>query len=164
MENKKRFTKLKIAIGAALLCVLVVLYLNVGIASDIGGSGGCISIVFDKFSMLFADRAVICVGKERYEITDRDLIHQITKETMCAGNTDLCYPKNINRWIEIYRGDTLVRRMQWRDDDFEEMVIAYQADGLHWISPSYDGHGIVFISDELLAELNKVISTPPANL
>ena len=134
--------------------VLLLLVLNVSIEANPNDGGGCYSIAFDKLPMLMADKAVICVDGERYEITDTNLVDQITDETMCATNTDLCFSEN-DRWIELYCGKTLIRRMRW--EDHHDSVIVYEADIAHWVFPSMEGYGMVTLSDELLSKLYAVL-------
>ncbi len=155
MEKKKRISKWKIGVGIGLVCLLVFLLVNAAVEANPWDSGGCFSVTFDKLAMATADRAVIVVGEERYEISDIQLVRDITEQTMCATNTDLCCSSRGNRWIEIYRGESLVRRMRW--EEFHDSVIVYEADLTHWVFPSSDGHGLVSLSDELLAELKAVI-------
>ena len=72
-----------------------------------------------------------------------------------ATNTDLRHP-NTERWIELYRGDRLIRRMRWEDN--HGGIVVYEADWLHWVFPGDSGEGLVYPSEELLAQLNALIS------
>ncbi|MDD6200516.1 MAG: hypothetical protein PUB93_04525 [Firmicutes bacterium] len=150
----KKAIRIKKGLFVFLVALLILLFLNVSLRINPFDGGGCISIAFDKFPMLIANRAVICYGDVRYEITDIGLVREITSETRCATNTDLRHP-NTDRWIEIYCGDTLIRRMRWEDN--HDGIIVYNAGVLHWIFPSNDGEGLVYPSEELLARLNTLI-------
>jgi hypothetical protein len=144
----KRWILLSAAISIALL-----LLINVGVSCNPFDGGGCISVTFDKLPMMLADRAVIRVGEKHYEITDRDFVRQITTETRCATNTDLCYNKT-DRWIDIYCGNTLIRSMMWESE--HNGIIVYEAGVFHWVFPSAEGQGIVDPSNDLLQNLKQV--------
>lgn len=135
--------------------VLLLLVLNVGVSLDIGGNGGCISITFDKLPMRLVNRAVICIGEEEYEVSNKDLVCDIVDETVVATCTDLHHTK-ADRWIKLYCGNVLVRKIQW-SDCCGHIFIVYEAGALHWVLPTYDGEGMVLPSDELINKLNAVI-------
>jgi hypothetical protein len=145
----KRWVSLSVA-----LCIVLLLQINVGVSCNPFDGGGCISVTFDKLPMMLADRAVIRVGEKHYEMTDLDFVRQITAETRCATNTDLCHNKT-DRWIDIYWGETLVRSMMWETE--HDSIIVYDAGILHWVFPSDEGLGIVDPSDDLLQKLKQVI-------
>lgn len=122
-------------------------------------SGGCIAIVHDKAAMRAADKVVLCVGESRYDITNVFLVHWITEETMAATRTGLRYNSHTDRWIEIYHGETLVRRMQWAECFYETGVFVYQEDSTHQIYSGYTGpeEGMIFTSKILAEKLNAII-------
>lgn len=153
MRNKK-FSKKLLCLCVLLIFLLGLLLLNVSLRMNPFDNGGCFSISFDKLPMSMANRVVIYTSDSSVEITDRDLICSITKETSCATNTDLRYEKT-ERWIEIYCGNTLIRRMRWEDN--HGVIVVYHADLIHWIFPSTEGDGIVYPSSQLTAKLEAII-------
>lgn len=134
---------------------------NIAIHCNLFDSGGCIALVYDKAAMRAADKVVLCVGENRYDITDVFLVHWITEETMVATHTALRYVSSTDRWIEIYRGETLVRRMQWADCVDETGVFVYQEDSAHPIYSGYVGpeEGMIFPSKRLAEKLNAIIAS-----
>ena len=158
-------------IRVIVICLLVIaaisayplayLIKNVAICFNPFDAGGCIAIVYDKAAMRAADRVVLCVGESRYEITDADFVDEITEELMVASHTWLVYD-DIDRWIEIYSGDTLVRRMQWAGCTDPKGVFIYFEDELHPIYQNYvSGYvddGQIRASDELVEKLNAIIA------
>lgn len=139
---------------ACLAGICLLLLMNTAVCFNTQDGGGCISVAFDKLPMMIADRAVIRVGEKSYEVTDTQLVRQITSETRVATNTDLCNHK-VDRWIDIYCGDTLIRSMMW--EDYHDGIVVYHAGIFHWVIPSDSGLGIVYPSDELLQKLEEVI-------
>ena len=139
---------------ACLVIVCLLMLIHVDVCFNTRDGGGCISVTFDKLQMMNADRAVIRVGDKSYEITDDELIRQITAETRVATNTDLCN-HNTDRWIDIYCGDTLIRSMMWENN--HDGIIVYHADICHWVIPSDSGLGIVYPSEALLQKLEEII-------
>lgn len=137
--------------------VLLLLLTNVGISINPGDNGGCISVTFDKLPMLLAQKAILCVDGEQYDVSDTKLVREIVRESVVATNTDLRYV-NTERWIDIYCGNCLVRRIHWITGDYP-MFIVYNASPIHWIFFSNDGDGIVFPSDKLINNLESVIGT-----
>lgn len=152
-----KIQKTRIIIWTCITAVLLLLFLNVSFSSNPFDGGGCFSVAFDKLPMMLADKVVICLGEETtYEVTDIELVREISSATQCATNTDLCY-SGYNRWIDIYCGNVLIRRMSW---DLEHNgILVYNADIFHWIFPSKDGHGLVYPSAELIAKLEAVIES-----
>lgn len=153
-HKKKHKIVIVITMCIALLLLLGLFVANVAICINPFDSGGCISVAFDKLLMLTADRVVIRVEGSSYETTDPELIRLITSETQVATNTDLRYPKT-DRWIDIYRGDALIRSMRWSDS--LDTIIVYHADSTHWVFPSYEGDGIILPSTELINKLIEII-------
>ena len=161
----KRINKTQI-VRYIFLLVLVALFAyrmcNIAIRCTLwANSGGCIAIVYDKAAMRAADKVVLCVGENRYDITNVFLVHWITEETMAATRTGLRYHSHTDRWIEIYHGETLVRRMQWAECVDETGVFIYQEDSHH---PIYSGYvdpedGMIFPSKLLVEKLNAIIAS-----
>lgn len=138
------------------IIVLVLLVLNVNLGIYPNGakySGqGCISVSFDKAPLLLADRIVICQGDSRHEITDRGLIWDVVTESRIPTNAGLRHMQT-DRWIEIYCGDLLVRKMRWATALGGDVFVVYEADSLHWIFPEDLSEGQVFPSADLVARL-----------
>ena len=151
MKRKRWLIPISVLAGVLLLVALLVL--NVGVHFNPTDNSDCISVVFDKLPMLLANRAVLVKGNERYDISDADLVDDIVQETMVATHSGLRHTKR-ERWIEIYWGDILVRKIQWVGG-LDEMFIVYQPDLIHWVIPMAEG--IVFPSDELIARLNALM-------
>ena len=82
-------TKKQKIIRVIVICLLVIaaisayplayLIKNVAICFNPFDAGGCVAIVYDKAAMRAADRVVLCVGEDRYEITDADFVDEITQ-------------------------------------------------------------------------------------
>ena len=154
-NTKKSTEKIKKMIpGVMVLIILILLFLNVGIGSCMTG-GDCETIVFDKWSMLTADKVIIRVGEESHTVTDQEFIQQITKETLVATAADICIAsQNDERWIEVYKGEKLVRKMHWRDAHHNVRV--YNADGSHWIFPGSTDYGVIYLSEDMLKQLGEI--------
>ena len=139
---------------------LAYLIKNVAICFNPFDAGGCIAIVYDKAAMRAADRVVLCVGEDRYEITDADFVDDITDELMVASRSGLRFAE-IDRWIEIYDGDTLVRRILWAECTDAKGVFIYYEDKLHPVYQDehleYTEDGQIIPSDELVEKLNAII-------
>jgi hypothetical protein len=135
-----RIDKARIARYIILLVIAILIVyplLNVGFHFNLFDSGGCIAIVYDKAAMRAADKVVLCVGEDRYDITDAALVSWITEEAMAATHTHLRFHEHTDRWIEIYRGETLVRRMRWAECADPTGVFVYQEDEKHPIIHGY---------------------------
>ena len=145
-----------LATGVAVYCMV-----NVAVRFNLFDDGGCIALVHDKAAMRAADKIVLRVGDSRYEITDANFADQITEELMVATHTCLRYAE-IDRWIEIYSGDTLVRRMLWASCADETGVFVYENDWLHPIYHTYPSNGsatgMIFPSKTLVEKLNAIIA------
>lgn len=162
MERK---IKLYLILGSCLLLVAVLAILNIAICFNPFDSGGCIAVIYDKAAMRAADKIVLCVGENRYEITndnfsDAVFIDWITADLMVATHTALRHVKT-DRWLEIYSGDTLVRRMNWASCADETGVFIYEEDFSHQIYHGYysggSDYGMIFPSDAVVEKLNAII-------
>lgn len=152
--KKKMRLRTKLLIVSSVVLVLLLL-LNVSVRFNPKDNGGCISVALDKLPMMLANRAVLTVGEERYEISDPSLVHQIALQTVCATNTGLCRG-NTDRWIELYWGSIPVRKMQW--EDFHDQVVVYYDDGLHWIAGPGET-SLANLSDEVKEKLKALCSS-----
>lgn len=160
MNRTNKIQIAKYILALVLVALTVYRLTNIAIRCTLwANSGGCIAIVYDKAAMRAADKVVLCVGENRYDITNVFLVHWITEETMAATRTGLRYHSHTDRWIEIYHGETLVRRMQWAECLYETGVFVYQEDSTH---PIYSGYvdpedGMIFPSKLLVEKLNAII-------
>lgn len=138
--------------------VLLLLVFNVSVSINLNAKegGSCISVTFDKLPMLLVNNAVLCVDGDQYNIPDRELASEIAHESIVATNTDLCVHSK-DRWIDLYWGNVLVRRIYWETD--HNMFVVYKASLIHWIPFSIEGDGLVFPSDELVHRLESLITT-----
>lgn len=158
-KNKIRIMRYTLLLVIAALSVYPLF--NIAIHFNLFDSGGCIAIVYDKAAMRAADKVVLCVGENRYDIADVALVNRITEETMVATHTRLRYASSTDRWIEIYHGETLVRRMQWATCVDETGVFVYKEDSTHPIysvNPTGPEDGMIFPSKKLVEKLNAIIA------
>ena len=168
MTKKRKF------LNALVICLLAVGVLavypltKVAVCFNPFDAGGCIAVVYDKAAMRAADRVVLCDGEDRYEITDNNatdaiMIDWITDDLLVASHTALRHVKT-DRWLEIYSGDTLVRRMNWASCADEAGVFIYEEDSVHQVYHAYpsDGsdYGMIFPSESLVTWLNNVLMQP----
>lgn len=125
--------------------------------------GACTSVVlFGKLEMKDVDKVVISSDSKSLTITDPELVDQIVEKTKVADygfsiGCGCCEIKD--RRIELYRGDRLVRSMDWYESD---IVKVYERDLTHWVFfVRDDGHvyidqyaGYVLLSQELEERLD----------
>lgn len=156
MLKKKNWWLLILAmcVIAAALIVPQFVAVHFGLFDSAGGS--CISVVFDKHSVITADRIVYRVGDQEITITDPETVGYIAKQFVVANRAGLC-PSQQNRWMYIYNGDKLVRSMQWRA--CEEFVDIYEADSTHWLLPGEVRTGQVELSREFLDYLDSLMES-----
>ena len=149
MSRKKKFT-----IGFVCLCLilLIPLCLNVSISGDPLTAGGAVCVSFDKQDMLRADKVIISFQGEVYTITDPGFIKSFCKETLAGTHIDYCCSTQNDGWVEIYRGNRLLRRMRYiaNHDAF-----VYEADAAHWVFFGAEGHA--FLSGEMSEKLHEII-------
>ncbi len=152
MSKKKN----RIAIGLVSLfaILLIASSLCVSISGEPWMAGGAVCISFDKWDMLRADKIVIGFGGETYTVTDPGFIQAFSKETLAGTFHEYCCSNLNEGWVEIYRGDRLVRRMRYiaNHDAF-----AYEADLAHWVLFGKEGHA--FLSSDLRQKLQEIIGT-----
>lgn len=163
MEEKKRKPLNKKWIALACLIVAVVYFVTCPMMRTSTSEvtrGECISIsLFGKLELRDIDRVEIIGYAEQVTITDQELIRQITNETRIATyvRSDCWKPAHCSdphRQIELYRGDQMVRSMDW--DACCDRVYVYERDLTHWLIPwwcDYEG-GYVSLSNELIERLN----------
>ena len=166
MEEKKRkpIETKWIARGCLIVVVLYFLIcpmMRVSIFET--NMGECISVSpFGKLELRGIDKVVMTFHDEQIVITDGDLIAQIADETRIAthvrsrcGAPDYC--DDPQGRLELYRGDKLVRAMDW--DLCCDAVKVYEGDLTHWLIPwwckSYGGY--VYLSDGLADQLYALV-------
>jgi hypothetical protein len=144
---KKRIIACLVCLGLALLLVL---FLNVSISGAPHMAGGAICISFDKWDMLRADKIIISCHGKTYTVTDPAFIRAFTQETLAGTYSDYCCANLNDGWVEIYRGDRLLRRMRYiaNHDAF-----AYEADAAHWVLFGEEGHA--FLTKETWEQLHE---------
>ena len=148
----KKIKSKRILVLAICLCIAVFLFLNVAIAGGWKTDHSALCISFDKWDMMTADKVVIWDGPDQYTVTDPEFVRQITRETTVAEyNEQYCCASETGGWIEIYKGDRLVRRMRWVTSHSN---VAYEADLLHWVFFGKEGHAS--LSNELREKLNEL--------
>ena len=156
-QKIKRIVKRVVFWGAVLF-----LLLNVSIGSKIEMVRGCISIAFDKWDMMWADKAILYVDGQEYVITDIDLVREIAKDTAVATYYEECECtagyKN-DRWIELYVGDRQIRRMQWLES--HDWVRTYDTDAFHWVLFNDTDAGYAELDLELCQKLYQLVKEGP---
>ena len=110
----------------------------------------CIS--FDKWDMLRADRIVFCHQGETYTITDPSFVQTFSQETLSGTYSEYCCSRLDDGWVEIYRGDRLLRRMRYIEN---HDAFAYEADAAHWVLFGEEGHA--FLSRNTAKKLHELI-------
>jgi hypothetical protein len=148
---KKRIIACLVCLSLALLLVL---FLNVSISGAPHMAGGAICISFDKWDMLRADKIIIGFRGETYTVTDPAFIHAFSNETLAGTFHEYCCSNLNEGWVEIYRGDRLVRRMRYIAN---HEAFAYEADLTHWVLFGKEGHA--FLSSDLRQKLQEIIGT-----
>ena len=136
------------AVTAALLCC-------VACRATVNEGGGCVAVVFDKHEVRNADRIVLQDGDTVITLTDSTQVRALASEFVVANRSGLCgYYRD--RWMEIYRGDKLVRNIHWNDHD--DLVTVYEADAGHWVLFGSD-KGQIQLSDEMEERINTLIES-----
>lgn len=118
-------------------------------------AGGCVAVVFDKHKVKNADRIVLRDGDTVITLTDPTLVRDLASEFVVANRSGLC-GYYWDRWMEIYRGDRLVRNIHWNAHD--DLVTAYEADAGHWVLFGGD-KGQIQLSDETIDTINALIES-----
>jgi len=146
--------KMWIRICRVTLCLILViaLFLCVGISGEPLDAGGATCISFDKWDMLRADKIIISFRGETYMVTDPEFIRAFSKETLAGTFHEYCCSNLDDGWVEIYRGDRLVRHMRYIAN---HEAFAYEADLTHWVLFGKEGHA--FLSSDLGQKLQKIL-------
>ena len=147
--------KKKIIVALVCLClILLTLLLNLSISGKPLDAGGAVCISFDKWDMLRADKLIIGFRGKTYTVTDPEFVQTFSKETLAGTFHEYCCSNLNDGWVEIYRGDRLLRRMRFIGN---HDAFAYEADLTHWVLFGKEGHA--FISNSLRQKLLEIIGT-----
>ena len=149
--TKKKWTVAAVT-AVCLIALILVLSLHVGVAGEPWTAGGSVCVSWDKQALRRADKVVLAVGEKTYTITDADLVRALAQDTLAGTHNDYCCARAEDGWMEIYRGDCLLRRMRYiaNHDAF-----AYEADGSHWVLFGEEGHA--FLSNDTAERLKSVV-------
>ena len=155
MEQKKRKPINSDLIILACLAVIVLVFaLFFNTCSYFSTDNGSISFsMFGKLELRGVDKMVISVGEEQFVVTDADLLEQVVDETRVATHADHG-GLNDQKQIDLYRGDQLVRSMNW-GDCCNSMRI-YEEDLTHWLIGGKAGY--VMLSNDLYDKLDALIA------
>lgn len=140
------------------LCILsiciVLLIQNVSFGKG-SGAHAAMSVALDKKSINSVDRVVIINATNEIEINDPTVIARIIEDTIVATHTKVTCP--IDRQINLYCGDKLIRSMGW--SRCCDTVNVYDTDIQHWVV-SIEGleeGGSIYLSPDLVDTLNTYI-------
>ena len=139
------------------LCIVLAL-LVVGVCSSFRFTPGeCLSVsLFGRFELRNIDRVVITSDGNEWTITNPDLIEQLCDETRVAEHVNLCMRDS--KTIDLYAGSRLVRSMKW--GPCCDAVEVYKPSLTHWVIGGLGTNsGCVYLSKDLLAQLNTVINS-----
>ena len=141
-------------ISAAIIFLIASQFIGIhnGLFSSTGGS--CIAVVFDKASVMSADRIVYRVGDQEITITEPDTVKMIASQFVVANRAGLCNARD-DRYMYIYNGEKLVRSLRWRC--CEEIVDIYEEDATHWLFPPECHTGQVELSRDFLNYLDSLL-------
>ena len=148
MSAKKK--KIAIILASLFLLLLIIASLNVSISGEPWMAGGAVCISFDKWDMLRADKIIISCRGETYTVTDPAFVWAFSKETLSGTYHEYCCSKLNDGWVEIYRGDRMIRRMRYIEN---HDAFAYEADASHWVLFGKEGHA--FLSRDVWEQLRK---------
>ncbi len=132
-----------LVIGLFAVLLAIILCLNVSIAGKWWMAGGCVCISFDKWDMMRADKIIVEFRGETHTVTDPTLVRSLSRETLSGTYVDYCCVQQDDGWMEVYRGDRLLRRMRYISN---HDAFAYEADATHWVLFGDEGHA--FLSKE----------------
>ena len=152
MFQKKKW--IRICLISLTLILLIVSFLCISISGEPLMAGGAVCISFDKWDMLRANKIIIDYRGELYTVTDSEFIQAFSKETLAGTYNEYCCSNLNDGWVEIYRGDRLLRRMRFIAN---HDAVAYEADLTHWVLFGKEGH--IFLSGELRQKLQEIIGT-----
>ena len=145
-----------IILSAAIIFFVASQFIGIhnGLFSSAGGS--CIAVVFDKASVMGANKIVYKAEGKEITITDPEDVKKIASQFVVANRAGLCNSQD-DRYMYIYNGDKLVRSLRWRC--CEEIVDIYEEDAAHWLLPPECHTGQVELSREFLDYLDGLLSS-----
>ena len=152
MFQKKKW--IRICFISLTLILLIVSLLCVSISGEPLMAGGAVCISFDKWDMLRADKIIIGFQEETYTVTDSEFIRAFSQETLAGTFHEYCCSNLNEGWVEIYRGERLLRRMRYIAN---HEAFAYEADITHWVLWGKEGHA--FLSKDMWEKLHEIIGT-----
>lgn len=152
MAQRKK--KRMIVLLSLCLILLPAFFLCVSISADPLMAGGAVCISFDKWDMLRADKIIIGYSGQTYTVTDPAFIRAFSQETLSGTYHEYCCSHQDDGWVEIYRGDRLLRRMRYIAN---HEAFAYEADAAHWVLFGKEGHA--FLSQSTWEQLHEIIGT-----
>ncbi len=155
LKNILKAGLLIVAIIAAIALPVWIGSFFVSVGGEPGMAGGCISISFDKWDMMRADKIVIEFRGGTYTVTDQDFVQAFCRGTLDATYTDYCCAHFQEGSVKIYRQDKLIRSMRYVEnhDGF-----VYDADSTHWVLFGDEGHA--FLSGETAKAFRHLIGLP----
>ena len=146
-----------ISILSALLLLTILLFHCMAVRiTAFTEAGGCVAVVFDKHKVLQADRIVLREGDKTVTITDPQQVQELASTFVVANRSALC-GYYMDRWMDIYCGDTVVRQIHW--NDHEELVTVYESDAGHWVllSGTDNPKGQIMLSDETVQTIQRLL-------
>ena len=152
MFQKKKW--IRICLISLTLILLIVSFLCISISGEPLMAGGAVCISLDKWDMLRADKIIIGFQGETYTVTDSEFIRAFSQETLAGTRYEYCCSNENDGWVEIYRGERLLRRMRYIAN---HEAFAYEADSTHWVLFGKEGHA--FLSKDLWEKLHETIRT-----
>ena len=117
-------------------------------------AGGAVCVSFDKWDMMRADKIILQYRGETYVVTDLEFVRAFCSETFAGTYSEYCCSNLDDGWVEIYRGDRLLRRMRYIAN---HGAFAYEADMAHWVLFGKEGHA--FLSGDLDQKLQEIIDS-----
>ena len=138
-----------------LAAVMTVVCQHVSIDHDITMAGGCISISFDKWDMLRADKLVVTCKGQEYISEDTDFVRAFAEATLAGTYTDYCCADENYTTVEIYRGDRLLRRYRYIEN---HDAFAYEAGPAHWVLFGKESHA--FVTGETIDQFRQMLGLP----
>lgn len=135
-----------------LAAVITLLCVNVSIGQDIAMAGGCVSISFDKWDMLRADKLVVTCKGQQYVSEDTDFVRSFAEATLSGTMTDYCCAKENYATVEIYRGERLLRRYRYIEN---HDAFAYEGDMSHWVLFGKEAHA--FVSGKTIDQFRQML-------
>ena len=149
-QKKRRIRNIILGV-IAVYCIL-----NVGVRLHNLELGACVSLAFDKWDMMHVNKAILYVDDTEYIFTDIDFVRQIAKETCVAQYGWVCreHEDNKTRRIELYRGEKLVRNMEYYSA--HGYVRTYKADWGYWLWFTDSKEGFAELSNEVFWKIERM--------